>query len=92
VPPGFDWANLVALTVHPTKVAIVEALKCVGGPLSATELAEILKEGGHNLDMVIYHAGGLVKLGVLELAHIRRVRGARERFYFFRAEPPHQCN
>lgn len=78
----FDWASLVALTVHPLKVAIIEALLWVEEPLSATELTR-MGEGDYNLDMVIYHTRGLVKMGVLEATDMRRVRGARERFYFF---------
>jgi hypothetical protein len=79
----FDWVALVALTLHPAKVAIIEALRWLDRPLSATELAAVLAEGDYNLDMVLYHARGLVKLGFLEIMHTRRVRGANEKFYAF---------
>lgn len=78
--PGFDWAGLVALTVHPLKVAIVEALLWLGEPLSAAELTE-MGEGDYNIDNVIYHAGKLTTLGVLEFTETQRDREARGRFY-----------
>jgi len=81
---GFCWGSLVAVTVHPVKVAIVEALLWVHEPLSATELAEIFDNAGYNLDMLLYHLSGLVRLEVIELTNTRHVRGAREKFFFLR--------
>jgi hypothetical protein len=81
--PPFDWGTLVAQTVHPAKVAIVEALCWVGRPLSATELAAMLEEDSLDFDKIHYHARALVRLGTLEIAHSRQVRGARERCYYF---------
>lgn len=77
----FDWAALVAQTVHPVKVAIVEALRWVEQPLSATELTPMFEEAEYPLDMIVYHARGLLKLGSIEIAHSRQGRGACERFY-----------
>lgn len=80
---GFCWESLVASTVHSAKVAIVEALLWVHEPLSATELEEIF-EGHYNLDTLLYHLRGLVRLEVIELIGTRRARGAREKYFFFR--------
>ena len=77
----FDWAGLVALTVHPLKVAIIEALVWLDEPLSATELA-LMGEGDYDLDMVIYHARSLVNLGLLQVTKRHYVRGSRARLYF----------
>jgi DNA-binding transcriptional ArsR family regulator len=88
-PSDFDWAGLAALSVHPTKVAIIEALRWVGEPLSAAELAEMMKESDYSHDMIIYHANSLTKLGALDLAHTRRVRGTREHFYRLPQEAMH---
>ncbi len=79
-PSEFDWAGLVALTVHPLKVDIVEALVWLDEPLSATELT-LMVEGDYDLDNVIYHARSLVELGVLEDCKRRYVRGAHARLY-----------
>jgi DNA-binding transcriptional ArsR family regulator len=77
----FDWEKLVASTIHPAKVAIIEALRWTEQPLSATELSEILKEGGFSFDGIHYHLRGLVKVGAVTEASSRTVRGARERFF-----------
>jgi Ribonuclease R winged-helix domain len=81
VPPGFDWAPLVAKTVHPLKVAIVEALIWIDRPLSRAELADVLVDAGYDLEAIRYHANGLTELGALKVAHTRQVRGGVEPFY-----------
>lgn len=81
--PPFDWGTLVAQTVHPAKVAIIEALHWAEEPLSATELTAMLEEDSLDFDKIHYHARGLVRLGALEIAHSRQVRGACERCYYF---------
>jgi hypothetical protein len=80
--PTFDWAGLVGLTVHPVKVAIVEALLWVGYPMSVHELSELLAELHYNGDVISYHTTALLRLGAIEVTHVRRVRGAREHYYF----------
>lgn len=82
----FDWEGLVALSVHPLKVAIIEALRWVQQPLSPSEMTVMLADGGYSLDLVQYHAGSLAKIGVIEVTHARRARGARESYYYFRPE------
>jgi hypothetical protein len=79
----FCWGSLVASTVHPVKVAIIEALSWVHVPLSASELVEIFGSA-FNLDTVLYHLNGLVRLEAIELTDTRRARGAREKYFFFR--------
>jgi hypothetical protein len=79
----FDWEALVALTIHPVKVAVVEALHFIGHPLSAPELSELLADSHYGVDAIRYHANGLAKLEVIEVTHVRQARGARERYYFF---------
>jgi len=77
-----DWGSLVAVFVHPTRVAIIEALTRLGEPLSATDLRKVF--GGRVLATTIsQHVNALAKVGVLEEVDQRRVRGATERFYFF---------
>lgn len=82
--PSFDWAMLVPLIVHPVKVSIVEALRYMGQPLSATQMRDLFDEPGrHYLSLVSYHVRELGKAGAIEEAGSRRVRGATEKFYFF---------
>jgi hypothetical protein len=80
----FCWESLVASTIHPVKVAIVEALQWINEPLSATELTEIFGHDDYNLDIVLYHLRGLVRLDVIEVTARRHARGAQENFFFFR--------
>jgi Helix-turn-helix domain len=79
----FDWADLVPLYVHPVKIAIIEALLWFGEPLSANELARLFNHPGYKLPTVAYHANELTSKGALEHVYERRVRGARETYYFF---------
>lgn len=77
---GFDWEALVALLVHPVKVAIIEAMDWIGEPLSATDLDRILK-GQVGVSLISYHLRKLVELGVLEPVRKETVRGAVQTFY-----------
>lgn len=87
-PPGsrreFCWASLVASSIHPVKVAIVEAMLWVHEPLSASELEQLFGDGDYNLDIVLYHLRGLTRLNVMSVTDARRARGARETYFFFR--------
>lgn len=77
-----DWDALLGQLVHPTQVAVIEALRWVGQPLSATELTEIFDDR-LGLSAISYHVRRLKDLGILEFIKRREVRGATERFYFF---------
>lgn len=80
--PGFDWAALIARLVHPTKVAIIEALSYLGQPLSATDLTKVFDEPKQlYLSLVSYHAKKLAKDGMLVVVGSRHVRGSLEQFY-----------
>jgi DNA-binding transcriptional ArsR family regulator len=78
----FDWSSVVDLYVHPLKVAIIEALIRIGKPLSATDLRKVF--GGTILTTTISrHLVTLAKAEIVVVVRERRVRGAREKFYFF---------
>jgi hypothetical protein len=79
----FEWERLVAVSLHPLKVAIVEALSWVQRPLSATELARMVGGGKYSRDLIQYHAGCLENWGVLAVAEVRRTQGGWESYYFF---------
>ena len=78
----FDWESLVPRFVHPLKVAIIEAMRWIGRPLSASELARVFL-GEYNLSLVAYHLNMLVDADVFEQVGERQVRGAVQRSYFF---------
>jgi DNA-binding transcriptional ArsR family regulator len=78
------WGELLGVLVHPTKVLIIEALRWIDHPLSATEFERIFGEkSGLHLSNLSYHVSTLAKAGILRQVKKRRVRGAWERFYFF---------
>lgn len=89
----FDWEALVPRVIHPLKVRIIEGLRWVGEPLSASDLTKLVgeQEGpkptkddpAYALSHVSYHVVKLAEAGVIEQVRRRQVRGATEKFYFF---------
>jgi predicted ArsR family transcriptional regulator len=69
-------ADLAAVVSHPTRRRCWSAL--MGRVLSPKQMAD---EFGLPTHHVSYHVSALEKLGVVELAHTRPVRGATEHFY-----------
>jgi hypothetical protein len=78
--PRVDWVLLVAGTVHPTKVLVLEAAEWIGEPVSAWQLGDVF-EGAVKKGDVAYHLRGLAELGALEKVGQRQVRGALEKFW-----------
>lgn len=81
-PLPFDWGALVPLLVHRTRVEIIEALRWIGEPLSASDLAMVFDEQ-LTLQFISYHVIKLAEIGALVKVRQRQVRGATEKFYFF---------
>jgi DNA-binding transcriptional ArsR family regulator len=61
-----EWDRLVALVLHPTKVAIIETIRRVGSPMSANDLRESYGLPEAALSGISYHLDKLVKAGVLQ--------------------------
>ena len=80
IPADVDWGRLGARYVHPTKVAIIEAIRWIGEPLSARDLREVF-DNRHNLSLVAYHLRTLADTNMVVVACERKVRGATQRFY-----------
>jgi hypothetical protein len=90
LPPGerphlrvqaqFRWPALIDYQVHPVKVAVVEALRWVGGPLSAREIW-LLGIGEPVYGTVAYHVKALVDLGFLKQSALSPARRTVEKFY-----------
>lgn len=76
---GF-WAALAARLLHPVQLQIIEAMRWIGRPLSASELVRVFG-GEQSLATVAYHVRRLVALEALKPAGQRPVRGAMEKFY-----------
>ncbi len=80
IPDGF-WAALAARLLHPQQLQIIEALRWIDRPLSASELVQVFHRE-QRLSSVAYHVRRLVALGALRPTGGRRpVRGSIERFY-----------
>jgi len=83
-----DWADLVPLIVHKTKLIILEAMLWIDEPLSAVDIERM---GGHKIgtSSLSYHLRGLAyELPVLDLYDEERVRGAWRKLYYFRSRTP----
>lgn len=86
-PLPLDWAALVAKSIHPTKVAILEAMAWLRRAVSPVELQRMFAENpdllsNKDLSIISYHMTMLAKAGVVEKISERAVRGVRETFYF----------
>lgn len=75
-----DWDALIGRLIHPTQVAIIEAMQWIDRPLSPVELVRVF-DSEIALSSVAYHVRRLSELDVLKRTGMRQVRGAREHFY-----------
>jgi hypothetical protein len=76
----FSWGVLVTYPLHPSKVAIIEAMAWVGMPMSPRELDLILDElaGAPN---VSYHMRTLAEVGAVGVVRQQPMRGSIQTFY-----------
>jgi hypothetical protein len=80
IPDGF-WATLAAHLLHSCQVQIIEAMRWVDEPLSASELVQVLGTG-QRLSTIAYHVRRLDSLGALTPAGKRHpLRGSEEKLY-----------
>lgn len=75
-----DWDALIARLIHPTQLAVIEAMLWIDRPLSPAELVYVFDEE-IVLSSVAYHVRRLADLGVLEQTGTRQVRGAIEHYF-----------
>jgi hypothetical protein len=83
--PTFDWAVLVPHVIHPVRVAIIEALRWIGEPLSAKDFKELFAVEELITSYISYHVVELAKTGVLVKVKEEQIRGALKKSYFFPA-------
>ena len=86
-PESFNWDALIPISVHPVKVAIIEALEWIAVPLSPRELDRIFDEE-FGVSLVSYHMRTLADVGVVERVRQQAVRGAVQTFYTLAAREP----
>lgn len=83
----FDWDALIQISVHPVKVAIIEAMQWIAVPLSPKELDRLFDEE-FGVSLVSYHMRTLAAAGVVERVRQQSVRGAVQSFYTLAAREP----
>lgn len=64
---GFDWASLVARSLHPVEVQIIEAMQWLDQPLSAGDLEQLFDESV-SWPVLCRRLRRLTKLAAIELA------------------------
>lgn len=79
----FIYRSLVPRLVHPTKLAIIEALIEAGQPLSVDDLVSRLPAVDGNKELIRYHASSMVKAGALEVASIQIKAAAEVPCFYF---------
>jgi DNA-binding transcriptional ArsR family regulator len=79
-PLPFSWEELVPLLIHPLRVAIIEALRRIGEPLSTADLNEVFDDD-YALSVIAYHLGTLVGVDAIEVVSPPEAAGSTERCY-----------
>lgn len=77
-----DWKALAMLLAHPTKALIIQAMRWIDQPLSASDLVLVL-DGKLSLSVLSYHVKTLGDYGILTQVEKRQVRGAWKHLYVF---------
>jgi DNA-binding transcriptional ArsR family regulator len=73
-----DWERVARAQIHPTRLAVLEAIYEARGPISA---AMIAREHPETLGVVAHHVRQLRKAGLVEQVGQRQRRGAIEHLY-----------
>ncbi|HXS32895.1 MAG TPA: helix-turn-helix domain-containing protein [Solirubrobacterales bacterium] len=79
-----DWGALLSRSIHPTRLWIIEAMRIIDRPLSASELEHVL-DRKHSTSAISYHMNTLAKIGIVKQVEMQQVRGAWKRLYVFTA-------
>jgi len=83
-----DWDVLVPRTVHPIRVAAVEAMRWIDEPFSAVDL-DRMHDDPPGVEATAYHMRVLAfDLLVMRLYDEETIRGARRKLYYFRNRTP----
>lgn len=84
-----DWGALLSRSVHPTRLWIIEAMRIIDQPLSASELERIF-DRKQSTSAISYHMNTLAKIGIVKQVGMQQVRGTWKRLYVFTSavKPP----
>jgi hypothetical protein len=83
-----DWGTLVPRSVHPIRVAAIEAMRWIDEPFSAADLDKMFDDPP-GVPAIAYHLRVLAfELPVLRLYSEETIRGANRKLYFFRKRTP----
>jgi predicted transcriptional regulator len=84
-----DWSALLSRSIHPTRLWIIEAMRVIDRPLSASELEHVFGRK-QSTSAISYHMNTLAKIGIIEQVEMQQVRGAWKRLYVFTSavKPP----
>ncbi len=88
-PTAEDWEAYFWKSLHPIKIAVIEALHFVDIPLSPVGIHRLFPHGNSpKLSLVAYHVKKLAAdpLPILEVVDEIPARGPVEHFYYWRAE------
>ncbi len=77
-----DWGALLSRSIHPTRLWIIEAMRVIDRPLSASELEDVF-EAKQTTSAISYHLTTLAKIGIVKQVEMQQVRGAWKRLYVF---------
>lgn len=76
-----DWNGLLTALLHPTQFQIIEAMHWIGRPVSASQLIQVFGLDLRDLSAMSYHFRRLSELRIVKLSWVKKMRGAKERFY-----------
>lgn len=83
-----DWDAFVS-TVHPIRIAAVEAMQWIDEPFSAVDLDRMHGNDSPGVSAISYHLRALAfDLPVLRLYGEETIRGAKRKLYYFRKRTP----
>ena len=84
-----DWGALLSRSIHPTRLWIIEAMRIIDRPLSASELEHVF-DCKQSTSAISYHMNTLAKIGIVKQVEMQQVRGTWKRLYTFTAavKPP----
>lgn len=83
-----DWESLVSHTIHPIRVAAVEAMRWIDEPFSSVDL-DRMHDDPPGVENISYHMRVLAfDLPVLSLYDEEEIRGSVRKLYYFRNRTP----
>jgi hypothetical protein len=84
-----DWDMFISRTVHPIRVAALEAMRWIDEPFSATDLNSMFEGDPPGIEAIAYHLRVLASdLPMLQVYEEETVRGSTRKLYFFRDRTP----